>query len=88
MELDITGERAQTIKTRDSAMRSCNRISDSECDESVGGNREGFVRRLVLCALGFYVHRSVHLESMSKLSNKMQLYTFFYISANCSTCFG
>jgi len=37
MELVIIEERTKNIKAKDNVMSSCNRISDSECDESVGG---------------------------------------------------
>ena len=38
--------------------------------------------------LAFYVHGSVHRESNLKLSNKMWLYSVYYISVGSTTCLG
>jgi len=56
MELVIIEERTKNIKTKGSVMSSCNRISDSESDESVGGIQRrvsGVPRNFVQGGRGF-----------------------------------
>jgi len=79
MEVVIIEERTKNIKTKDSLMSSCNRISDSESNESVGG-----IQRRV-CKMAYVVYTWDAIVSIYVLFVTI-VTTYYGMYTSCLVC--